>query len=85
MSEFRATVSVVLYWSHCLCKVLAEVASSVKDRRSWEGQKLAERHIEVLPLLARWLSLLLPAPLPLTRFSRARYMSPDCPAILALL
>ena len=38
-----------------------------------------------MPLLARCLSRLLAAPLPTTRFSRARYMSPGGPAILALL
>jgi hypothetical protein len=38
-----------------------------------------------MPLLTRCLSLLLAAPLPTTRFSRARYMSSGCPAILALL
>ena len=55
------------------------------DRRRWEGQKLAERQIALMPLLARCLSRLLAAPLPTTRFSRARYMSSGCPAILALL
>eukprot|EP01046_Picozoa_sp_COSAG06_P003215 COSAG06_NODE_122_length_23062_cov_43.568990_6_plen_856_part_00 len=56
-----------------------------QPEKRWEGQKLAERQIALMPLLARCLSRLLAAPLPTTRFSRARYMSPGGPAILALL
>ena len=33
MSELRATVSVVLCWSHCVWNVLGVVASSVKEEK----------------------------------------------------